>query len=210
MDLEIAAEDADVAFQQFSVSVDSVYDIGDLGVGFARGHKGTSSPGVLSRDATRILFKFCEKKDPRRMKDGQLYLTTGPKRLRQSCDILLELDDGTELPAHSQVLAKYSEIFSDMLAVEEGGPLFSASASSKIKLPLDDCTEEVAIKFLSVLYSIKPSKYIDEATGFSVARLGHKYGMQVCLRTCKQSQLAALWVIHLNSYTRFPFYWQRV
>lgn len=52
LDLETAA---DVAFQQLSVSVRFGYENSDLGVGFARGHKGISSPGELSRDAIRLL-----------------------------------------------------------------------------------------------------------------------------------------------------------
>ena len=112
---------------------------------------------------------------------------SGPKSLHQSCDIVLKLDDGTMLPAHSQVLARHSDFFSDMLAIDDGGPLSGASASKKITLPLKECTKEVTIKLFSVLYSMKACNYLVDATGFVVARLGHKYGMQVCLQTCKQS-----------------------
>ena len=110
---------------------------------------------------------------------------SGPKSLHQSCDIVLKLDDNTMLPAHSQVLARSSDFFADMLAIDDEGPLSGASASSRITLPLKECTKEVTVKFLSVLYSIKPSEYIDEATGLLVARLGHKYGMQICLQSSK-------------------------
>ena len=105
-----------------------------------------------------------------------VYLAEGPEGLANSCDILLILDDGTQLPAHSQVLARYSKVFSDMLG---GGPLFSASPSSKIDLPLSGCSGNVVIKFLSAIYSARPYKHINEEVALPVAELAHKYGMKV-------------------------------
>ena len=51
------------------------------------------------------------------------YLAEGPEGLVNSCDILLKLDDGTRLPAHSPVLARFSPVFAGML---DEGPLSGA------------------------------------------------------------------------------------
>ena len=107
--------------------------------------------------------------------DGE-YLKEGPRSLLKSCDIVLQLDDGAELPAHSQVLARCSGVFSDML---DGGPLSSTSPGHRITLPFSDCSKEEAVRFLSPVYSSKPDKHIDEASALSIAKLGHKYGTQV-------------------------------
>lgn len=41
----------------------------------------------------------------------------GHSGLLNSCDILLKLDDGSEIPAHSQILARCSGVFADMLDI---------------------------------------------------------------------------------------------
>ncbi len=105
------------------------------------------------------------------------YLAEVPDGLLSSCDILLKLDDGGELPAHSQILARYSTVFTDMLATG-GGPL---SWQRKVDVPLENCTREAAVDFLTVVYSPYPSKHINEASALPVARLADKYGMKVCL-----------------------------
>jgi len=105
-----------------------------------------------------------------------VYLAEGPEGLANSCDIILNLDDGTQLPAHFQVLARYSKVFSDML---DGGPLSSASSSSKIGLPLSGCSENEVIKFLSAIYSARPYKHINKELALPVAELAHKFGMKV-------------------------------
>ena len=44
----------------------------------------------------------------------------------QCCDVLLELDDASELPAHSQILTRFSKVYADKqstvlcLALEKG------------------------------------------------------------------------------------------
>ena len=105
------------------------------------------------------------------------YLAGSPKGFAHSCDILLKLDDGSEVPAHSQVLARYSKVFSDML--EEDGPLNRASGTSKVIVPINECSKDEAIQWLCVVYSFAPTSLIGEATGLSTARLAHKYGMKV-------------------------------
>ena len=61
------------------------------------------------------------------------------------------------------------------------GPLHTASAANKVRVPLSDCTKEIAIIFLSAVYSGKLSRHIDTETAMCVARQGHKYGMKVVL-----------------------------
>ena len=95
------------------------------------------------------------------MPEDHPYLTEGPKSLLNSCDILLSLDDGTELPAHSQVLARCSSIFANML---DDGPLSCASTTNKVAVPFNDCSREEASKFLSAVYSLRFDKNINEAS----------------------------------------------
>lgn len=47
-------------------------------------------------------------------------------------------------------------------------------------MPLEGCSKEEAISFLTVLNSVDPASSIDEATGLSSAKLAHRYGMKVC------------------------------
>ena len=57
------------------------------------------------------------------------YLSEGPEGLVKSCDIVLKLNGGASLPAHSHVLARFSPVFADML--DEGplsGPLEGAGS----------------------------------------------------------------------------------
>ena len=93
------------------------------------------------------------------------YLAEGPEGLANSCDILLNLDDGTKLPAHSQVLARYSKVFSDMI---DGGPLSSASSSSKMSVPMSGSKCEI-ITFPSIIYSARPYEHIDDNLAMPIA-----------------------------------------
>jgi len=107
------------------------------------------------------------------------YLADGSDNFLAVCDVVLTLEDNSELPAHSQVLARCSHVFSAMLGKD--GPLHTASAANKVRVPLSDCTKEIAIIFLSAVYSGKLSRHIDTETAMCVARQGHKYGMKVVL-----------------------------
>ena len=104
------------------------------------------------------------------------YLAAGPVDLQESCDVLLKLDDGTELPVHSHVLARCMSVFSGMVA---GGPLSKASAENVVSVPFSECSAEQATRFLSAIYSFKASEYIDNESALSIARLSHKYGVEV-------------------------------
>ncbi len=97
----------------------------------------------------------------------------------KSCDVLLKLDDGSRLPAHSQILARFSKVCASML--DEDGPLSSASASNKALLPLTDCSEATATKLLSMLYSPQQYDYLrqDRDSCMAIASLAHDLEMEV-------------------------------
>ena len=113
------------------------------------------------------------------MEQEHCYLKEGPEGLRQNCDMLLRLDDGSELPVHSSVLARCSPLFNGMA---NEGTLSRATAGSMVDVPFTDCSQEEAASFLSVLYSLKPYKHINETNGLSIARLGDKCGVKVYTR----------------------------
>ena len=116
---------------------------------------------------------------PVKMEGDQPYLANGPEDLRESCDVVLKLDYGTTLPIHSQVLARRMSVFSGMVA---GGPLTKASAENVVSAPFSDCTVEEATRFLSAIYSVRASDFINAESAMSIARLSHKYGVEVqCL-----------------------------
>ena len=84
------------------------------------------------------------------------YLNDCPDDFVKSFDVLLKLDDGSKLPAHSQTLARFSGVCAGMLA---GGPLSNISASKKATLPLSDCSTATVISLLSVLYAPRVSPW---------------------------------------------------
>ena len=106
----------------------------------------------------------------------QSYFADVPKSLAKSCDTLLLLDDGVKLPVHAAILARSSEVFSDML---DGGPLAAASQSNMVVVPISECTEDVANRLLSIIYTGKYQKYITESSALSLASLGHKMHSKV-------------------------------
>ena len=110
------------------------------------------------------------------MGSSQPYLAQGPTDLLESCDVLLKLDDGTELPVHSQILARCMSVFSGMVAT--GGPLSKASADNVISVPFNDCSMEDASLFLSAVYSSRALEHLQKSA-LSNARLSHKYGGEV-------------------------------
>ena len=110
------------------------------------------------------------------METNQCYLASGPQDLPNSCDILLELDDGTELPAHSQVLARCMPVFSGML---DGGPLSNASPTNIVSVPFGECSPEEAGHFLSAVYSFRACEHISAKSALPIAKLSHKYGVEV-------------------------------
>ena len=110
------------------------------------------------------------------MEFGNTYLDEGPEYLFESCDMKLSLDDGTRMPVHSQVLARCSPVFHGMVA---GGTVKTPTAEKMVTVPFGDCSRQEATKFLSAIYSLNPRKHIDEASAFSIARLGDRYGVKV-------------------------------
>ena len=94
----------------------------------------------------------------------------------QCCDVLLELDDGSELPAHSQILARFSEVWASSL--KKHGP---ASASRKAHLELEDCSRATAIGLMSVLYSPQQYDYLrkNRKSCMTIARIAYKLEMEV-------------------------------
>ena len=113
------------------------------------------------------------------------YLALRPDSPPQACDVLLKLDDGTELPVHTRVLARHSIFFRDMLDLGEAGPLSGASATCKIEVPLTDCPREVASGCLSIIYSLpsmSQASLLSKVLLLSIARLAHKSNMEVSTR----------------------------
>ena len=110
------------------------------------------------------------------MESDLSYFSEGPPGLPNSCDILLRLDDGKELSAHSQILARCMSVLTGMI---DGGPLSSASAANVVNVPFSECSLEEAKRFLSAVYSCTPSKHIEDTSALPIARLSHKYGGEV-------------------------------
>ena len=102
-----------------------------------------------------------------------------PDSFVRCCDVLLKLDDGVELPAHSQTLARFSKVCASML--DDDGPLSSASASKKALLPLTDCSRATAIGLMSVLYSTHQYDCLrkNRESCMGIAKLAHKLDMEV-------------------------------
>ena len=111
--------------------------------------------------------------------DGNLtYLDDCSEEFVRSCDLLLKLDDGSVLPAHSQILARYSGVFASML---DGGPLSDISATKKATVPLSDCSRTAASSLLSVLYTgpCQPMEHIKWESCMLVANVAHKLDIKV-------------------------------
>ena len=80
-----------------------------------------------------------------------------PENSAESCDVLLLLDDGSDLLAHSHILARESSLFADMLG---DGLLSDHAAVRMTALPLTDCSRTTATRFLVALYNNTLSDYI--------------------------------------------------
>ncbi len=107
------------------------------------------------------------------------YLRGAPKCFDKSCDVLLKLDDGSEVPVHSQILARYSSVCANML--DDEGPLSSASVSKQAHMPLTDCSRAAVVSFLSVLYSNQQYEYIkkNRDSCMVIASLAHRLDNEV-------------------------------
>ena len=91
------------------------------------------------------------------MQKHYTYLEEYRKSFLKGCDVLLKLDDGTELPTHSHNLARASKVCEAML---DDGVLGGTSTSEKVILPITDCSRATAISLLSALYSRRPIENI--------------------------------------------------
>ena len=110
------------------------------------------------------------------------YLALRPDSPSRTSDVLLKLDDGTTLPVHSRVLAQYSPVFRDMFDLGDDEPLPAATPATREELPFTDCPREVAIGFLSILYSalcMSEANLLSNELLLSIARLGDKFDMKV-------------------------------
>ena len=67
-------------------------------------------------------------------------------------------------------------VFSGMV---DGGPLSSASVGNVVSVPFSECSLEEARRFLSAIYSFRAHEHIDDVSALSIARLSHKYGLEV-------------------------------
>ena len=94
----------------------------------------------------------------------------------ESCDFLLTLDDGSQLPVHYRIITRCSPLMQETLAKSI---LADPSAASTRALPFSDCSREEATDFLTVIYALNPHKHITKESALSIARLGHKYGVKV-------------------------------
>ena len=122
-----------------------------------------------------------------------LYLEDAPASFKESCD-LLNSDDETELPAHSQILARHSSLFADMLV---DGPLSRASPLNKACLPLTDCAADTATKMITTLYAAprQPTPHIDVRSSLPIAVLAHKLDMTVFIHV----QDGSSWIIQVST-----------
>ena len=112
------------------------------------------------------------------MAEPHTYLKGCPEAFAKSCDVLLKLDDGSKLPAHSQILARFSGVFASML---DGGAWSDISATKKATVLLPACSRATATSLLSVLYS-GPSQSMDHITkgsSLAIARVAHRLKMEV-------------------------------
>lgn len=66
--------------------------------------------------------------------DDAPYMSSRPESFVESADVILKLDSGDELRAHSTLLSYHSDVLSDMLSLNTSG-------ESRIQvLPFPECT----------------------------------------------------------------------
>ncbi len=75
------------------------------------------------------------------------YLRDRSESFVESADVILKLDSGDRLPAHSVVLSLHSDILSDMLSLNRSG------VSHVQVLPFPDCTLDAALTLLDCIYA---------------------------------------------------------
>ena len=126
--------------------------------------------------------------EPFRIEPDEWYLS---RALRKTWNVLLKLDDGKLLPAHSLFLALRMPVFARMLG--DGGLLASASTLNVVTVPFSGCSLLEARKFLSVVYSHESAeRHINDDTNLSIARISHMYEWKVRHLTMDCTSLLAV------------------
>lgn len=121
---------------------------------------------------------FAQRRDNVEDIEQQSYFAEVPQGLAKSCDTLFLLDDGTKLPVHATILARSSKLFSGIL---DEGPLAAASRNYIVVVPVTECTESVAKRLLSIIYTLDQQKYIPDwsiSNNLALASLAHKLNIK--------------------------------
>ena len=100
------------------------------------------------------------------------YLRNRPKAFVESADVILKLDSGDRLPAHSALLSLHSDVLFDMLSLDR------SSDTGLLILPFPDCTLDVALSFLQCIYGTShEGRFLSVEGAGTVAELATKFGM---------------------------------
>lgn len=125
------------------------------------------------------------------------YLSNRPESFEKSADVILKLDSGDTLPAHSTLLSFHSDVFSDMLSLNR------CEESRFQVLPFPDCTLDAALSLLQCIYARCGRYRFNVQGGELVAELAHKFGMDGILedidkfladKAAPDGSSSALWV----------------
>ncbi|CAL8465135.1 g4670 [Coccomyxa elongata] len=103
------------------------------------------------------------------------YLRDRPESFVKSADVILKLDSGDTLPAHSALLSFHSNVLSDVLSLNTSGD------SRFHVLPLPDCTLYAALSLLYYIYAGCAADRISVEAPEAVTKLAHKFGMDSIL-----------------------------
>jgi hypothetical protein len=113
-------------------------------------------PGVVSLRPCLLAFLFCAKAPLAGLSESTwsgmaaeqeappAYFAGTSAEFQATADVLLQLQSGVQLPAHSVLLASASPVLCDVLDMAVG----LVEAGSKALLPLDDVTEQEAVDIL--------------------------------------------------------------
>ncbi|BDA50734.1 hypothetical protein COCOBI_16-4120 [Coccomyxa sp. Obi] len=93
-----------------------------------------------------------------------------------SADVILELDSGERLPAHSFPLSFHSGVLSDMLSLKTSGD------SPFQVLPLPECTLDAALRLLDCIYANSRDNTVSVEGAEAVLELVNKFGMTGILK----------------------------
>ncbi len=133
-----------------------------------------------SRDLLRCVApRTCFRKvDFDRNCDAHAHFFAKPFDFRNSCDVLLVLDSGSEVPVHSGFLAAHSSVLCGILTLDREAALR--------RLPFPGCSDEAARAFLEYLYAEDRSTVLTVEKAELVSLLAHKYGLHDTLQCCDE------------------------